>query len=113
MPYIVDEDTYSRALIWDEIEKALDDLPVEQRDVFVMHEMEDKSVFWAESFEMISAMVSKTISTFNEEKNSLELMPMYRDSDDDEEFMKKLFQETIKNDKWFTEIIADKTKKVF
>lgn len=74
------------------------------------HEMEDKSVFWAESFEMISSMVSKTISAFNEEKNSLELMSMYRDSEEDEEFMKKLFQETVKNDKWFTEIISDKTK---
>ena len=57
MPYIVDEDTYSRALIWDEIEKALDDLPVEQRDVFVMHELEDKS------FKEISELTGASVNT--------------------------------------------------
>jgi RNA polymerase sigma factor (sigma-70 family) len=37
------EDTYFRELIWEGIMKSLDELPKEQRDVFVMHELEDKS----------------------------------------------------------------------
>ncbi len=73
------------------------------------HEVEDKSVFWAESFEMISSMVLKTIGSYDEEKQSLTLMPMFRDTDEDIEFMKNLFAETIKNNDWFTKLISEKT----
>ena len=34
---------YSRSLVWTELADALDELPDEQRDVFVMHELEGKS----------------------------------------------------------------------
>jgi RNA polymerase sigma factor (sigma-70 family) len=37
------EALYARTAVLDEIEKALDDLPVEQRDVFIAHELEGKS----------------------------------------------------------------------
>ncbi|MBL7926556.1 MAG: transcription antitermination protein NusB [Bacteroidia bacterium] len=74
------------------------------------HEMEDKNVFWAESFELISQMVIKSVTDFDEKNASLEIMPMYRDKDDDIDFMRKLFSETIKHNEWFTQLIADKTK---
>jgi RNA polymerase sigma factor (sigma-70 family) len=34
---------YERSLLWSELADALEDLPDEQRDVFVMHELEGKS----------------------------------------------------------------------
>ncbi|MHB1048678.1 MAG: RNA polymerase sigma factor [Bacteroidota bacterium] len=34
---------YERSLLWTELAEALDDLPKEQREVFVMHELEGKS----------------------------------------------------------------------
>ena len=34
---------YARSLVWTELADALDELPEEQRDVFVMHELEGKS----------------------------------------------------------------------
>lgn len=37
------EDAYLREMIWEEIMEALDDLPPEQRDVFVRNEIEEKS----------------------------------------------------------------------
>lgn len=74
------------------------------------HEMEDKSLFWAESFEMISNYVVKSISSFDKVNFTLDVMPMYRDMEEDIDFMKKLFNETIKNDKWFTDLISEKTK---
>ncbi|MFI5148329.1 MAG: RNA polymerase sigma factor [Bacteroidia bacterium] len=37
------EAVYARKIIMAELMEALDELPVEQRDAFVMHEMEDKS----------------------------------------------------------------------
>ncbi len=46
-----------RAMIWSAIEEALDELPKLQREVFVMHEFEDKS------FKEISAQTGVTINT--------------------------------------------------
>jgi RNA polymerase sigma factor (sigma-70 family) len=37
------EALYVRELLWDELESALDELPVEQREVFVAHEIEGRS----------------------------------------------------------------------
>ena len=77
---------------------------------FFTHEMEDKSLFWAESFEMISSYVVKSVSAFDKVNFTLDVMPMYRDMEEDIDFMKKLFNETIKNNKWFTEMISEKTQ---
>jgi len=37
------ERLFERSVVWSELSDALDDLPEEQRDVFVMHELEGKS----------------------------------------------------------------------
>ena len=37
------ERLFARSVVWSELSDALDDLPEEQRDVFVMHELEGKS----------------------------------------------------------------------
>jgi RNA polymerase sigma factor (sigma-70 family) len=37
------EAAYARSLLWDELEEALEELPEEQRDVFIAHEIEGRS----------------------------------------------------------------------
>ena len=37
------EDHYFKELMWDAVNSALEELPEEQRAVFIMHEFEDKS----------------------------------------------------------------------
>ena len=37
------DDIYTRDMVWTELELALAELPANQREVFVMHELEDKS----------------------------------------------------------------------
>jgi RNA polymerase sigma factor (sigma-70 family) len=37
------DEVYARSLVWTSLAEALDDLPEEQRQVFVMHELEGKS----------------------------------------------------------------------
>lgn len=37
------DDLYARSLVWTELADALDELPDEQREVFVMHELEGRS----------------------------------------------------------------------
>jgi RNA polymerase sigma factor (sigma-70 family) len=51
------EDEMMREWIWDAIDQALDEMPEEQRDVFVWNEFEDKS------FREISAMSGEGINT--------------------------------------------------
>jgi len=51
------EDMYTRELLWDSIEEALEELPVKQRQVFVWHELEDRS------FKEMSEQTGDTINT--------------------------------------------------
>jgi RNA polymerase sigma factor (sigma-70 family) len=51
------EDEFFRQVIWDGIMEALDELPQEQKDVFVQHEFEDLS------FEKISAKTGEKVNT--------------------------------------------------
>jgi RNA polymerase sigma factor (sigma-70 family) len=48
---------YARSLVWTEFAGALDDLPDEQRDVFVMHELEGKS------FKEIAELTGEPVNT--------------------------------------------------
>lgn len=51
------EDMYTRELIWTQLAAALEELPVEQRQVFVWHELEEKS------FKEIAEMTGATVNT--------------------------------------------------
>ncbi len=51
------EDAYFRELIWKGIMESLEEIPKGQREVFVMHELEDKS------FKEISAIVGISVNT--------------------------------------------------
>ncbi len=51
------EDEMLRELIWERINDALDELPPLQRDVFILHEFEDKS------FREISEMTGEGVNT--------------------------------------------------
>ena len=51
------DEVYTRSLVWTALAEALDDLPEEQRQVFVMHELEGKS------FEEISEITGEPVNT--------------------------------------------------
>ena len=48
---------YARSMVWTELSDALDELPAEQREVFVMHELEGKS------FKDIAAITGEGMNT--------------------------------------------------
>jgi RNA polymerase sigma factor (sigma-70 family) len=48
---------YERSLVWTELAEALDDLPEEQKEVFVMHELEGKS------FKEIAEITGEPVNT--------------------------------------------------
>jgi len=52
---------FARSVVWSELSEALDDLPDEQREVFVMHELEGKSFneIAAETGEPLNTLLSR------------------------------------------------------
>jgi len=51
------DQVYARSLVWTELSEALDELPDEQREVFVMHELEGRS------FKEIAELTAEPINT--------------------------------------------------
>lgn len=73
--------------------------------------IDEQNIWWADAVEFINSMVLKTVKTlYDNPEESLKLMPLYRDTEDDREFMEKLFRETVKNDGFFASLIDAKTK---
>jgi RNA polymerase sigma factor (sigma-70 family) len=79
-----DPDTvYARSLVWTELADALEDLPDEQREVFVLHELEGKS------FKEIARMTGEPLNTLLSRKRYavLRLRDRLQDLYDEMEFM--------------------------
>lgn len=73
--------------------------------------VEEKSMYWAESFDFAVSMVKKTIKTVSAGDDfQLTLLPLYKDEEDDKIFMRHLLINTIKNNEYFESIIKAKTK---
>lgn len=80
---------------------------IEKSEV-VQHGLEEKNIYWAESIGFINSMVLKTIKSAKQDV--FELLPLYKDSDDDKSFMKKLFHEVVSNDATLMEMISPRIK---
>lgn len=72
----------------------------------IKHLLEEKNIYWAEGIEVALQMVQRTI----ESRPAFKLLPLYKDEEDDVRFMKDLFEKTIRDDSYFHELIAEKTR---
>jgi RNA polymerase sigma factor (sigma-70 family) len=75
------ETEYLRSMVWAELEKALEELPPEQRQVFVMNELEDVS------FKEMSGLTGESVSTLISRKRYAVLHLRQRLQDLYDEFM--------------------------
>ena len=77
----------------------------------VNHIYEERNLHWGGDLYLVNPMVIKTVETFNEDSSpDLELMPLYKDKEDDMQFVKDLFRETALRDEEMEKLIGDKTK---
>jgi N utilization substance protein B len=76
---------------------------------FIRHNLEEKNIYWAESLELVEGMIIRTFESTKQE-HQLKLLPLYKDQEDDVKFMQDLVQKTIRDDAYFQQLIADKTK---
>ncbi len=75
------------------------------------HFYEEKNLHWGDDTYLVNPMVVKTIESFKENSNpDFALIPLYKDKEEDEQFIKDLFRQTILQEQETKKLIADKTK---
>jgi len=79
------------------------------RQEFVASLLEERTIYWAESLELMEIMISKTLDG-GKNTGEFKLLPLYKDEEDDIKFMRELVKQTIKDDAYFTQIIGEKTQ---
>ena len=57
--------------------------------------IEEESIFWIDDLDLASSMTIKTIKSIQEDDDEVELLPVWREDDDDKEFMEGLFAQTL------------------
>jgi len=77
----------------------------------IIQAFEDKFINWSVDKEVMQGMVAKTIKNFvNEDPFSNKLTPISQDWDEDGKFVEDLFVYTLKYDKDYQALIAERTK---
>ncbi len=75
------------------------------------HFYEEKNLHWGDDIYLVNPMVEKTIESFKENSNpDFALIPLYKDKEEDEQFVKDLFRQTVIQEEDTKKLIADKTK---
>ena len=79
-----------------------------QRNELVSSILEEKNIYWAEGLNIVHDLIFKTIESGQTE--NFKLLPLYRDEEEDIEFMKLLVNKTIRDDVYFNDLISSKTE---
>lgn len=75
------------------------------------HVYEERNLHWGDDIYIVNPMIVKTIESFKEDSNpDFPLLPLYKDREEDEQFMKELFRETVINEEETKKLIGEKTK---
>jgi N utilization substance protein B len=69
--------------------------------------LEEESIFWLDDLDLASSMVIKTIKSINEEDDDVEVLKLWREDDDDKDFMEGLFTQTLAQGKVNEELIKE------
>jgi N utilization substance protein B len=77
----------------------------------INHLYEEKNLHWGDDTYLVNPMVVKTIESFDEKSTPEHtLITLYKDREDDEQFARELYRQTIINESETKKLIAEKTK---
>ncbi|MEO9531682.1 MAG: transcription antitermination factor NusB [Crocinitomicaceae bacterium] len=72
---------------------------------------ENESIYWLDDIDLICSMVLKTIKSIEpEDEPSKPILPLYKDFDDEKDFITKLIRNTIANDAENSKLIDELTQ---
>jgi len=57
--------------------------------------LEEESIFWTDDLDHSASMVIKTIKSINEEDDDVDILPLWRNDDDDKSFVNNLFTQSL------------------
>ena len=73
--------------------------------------LEELSIFWNDDLDLAASMVIKTIKTIKEDADDFELLPLWREDEDDKQFLEVLFSKSLsqaqENEELVTEAAAN------
>lgn len=75
----------------------------------IYHFFEEKSIHWLDDIDLACAMVLKTLKGFTED-GSNDILPLFKDPEDEKDFVRVLLRKTIANDKDNLALIDDLTR---
>lgn len=70
---------------------------------------EEKSIHWIDDIDLAATMVIKTIKAFDED-GANDIMPLYKDADDEKEFVRTLLKQTVKKEDENLKLIDELTQ---
>lgn len=70
---------------------------------------EDKNIHWIDDIDLACSMVIKTLKSFKEEGNN-SILSLYKEDDDERDFVRNLFRQTIQREKETLVLIDELTK---
>jgi N utilization substance protein B len=74
--------------------------------------LEEKSIWWTEGLDYAHTMVLRTLKSQKEKDGQVvfEISPLFRDEEDDKEFMSNLFRNAIKHDDELKNLVSNRTQ---
>ena len=73
----------------------------------LMHEwLEEQGIFWNDDLDLASSMVLRTLKAVKETDDDVQILPLWKADDDEEEYAKELFRKTLVLGKENEELIA-------
>lgn len=73
-----------------------------------LHEyFEEKSIFWNDDLDLMAGMAIKTVKLIEENVDDFELLPLWKDADDEKDFVTVLFRNTITQGEENGKLIAE------
>lgn len=71
---------------------------------------EEHSIFWASDLDVVNTSVLKTLQSLKQGDENNWLLPLFKDPEDDRQFVKDLYRKTILNSEEYSKLIEAKTK---
>ncbi len=72
--------------------------------------MEERDLYWAENKSALKSMLKKTLKSLEATSGHVELIELSANWEDDSEFFKKLYEETVANDQDYEELVGQYTQ---
>lgn len=65
---------------------------------YLHHFFEEKSIYWLDDIDLCCSMAIKALKTWKKEENHFEILPLFKENDDEKKFVTSLIKETLLKD---------------